>query len=348
VAAAEQPRARFPWEEEDTASTPDEVPEATETPAETTPEAPPLDAVTAPADNAAAQPGEAEREPLPWEVEPPAEPESSGGRYSTTPPATDQLAEVAPANESEEAVPPEDASTDTPLPWETADSTAPTAPATEPASDVATPSDTMPVEEPSTSLAPDSELPAAPATPPSSEAPPVEDASPAAIDPANHRLNSWLVASKWSLMVLGEHAGAPPEDRSRLLKESEALATALGIELPNASTYRSGQPTVAFVESILPAGRELGVAIGTKHGAEETALVEAALKSNLLLLLGDARPDLIPAVVRSVTAAADRGKLPAEVVQPFANSLGGSPTPEQVQTAVFEFHRTVEENLRAK
>ncbi|MEX2167910.1 MAG: hypothetical protein WD851_01245 [Pirellulales bacterium] len=286
-----------------------------------------------------------------------------GGRYATTPSPS------APAVESPEATPPVGnryATTPTEPPY-LDDAPAPTEVPSSPSS-----AETPPEGEEPRTLLPH-EIPTSPSTdepalaeettpmePPVPEVPPPDfaslpldvetaetDSTATFIDPANPRHNAWLLGSKWSLMILGEHAGAPAKEQTRLLQESQKLAETLGIELPKASSYPASQPTAAFLESALPAGRELGIAVGTKHGVDETALLEAAMKSNLLLVLGEARPDLIPAVVRSVSAAAERAKLPADLVEPFTNALSGSPTPELIDQAVFEFHRAVEEHLRA-
>lgn len=172
------------------------------------------------------------------------------------------------------------------------------------------------------------------------------EGAPKQIDPKNTRNLAWMLGSKWSLWRLSEHAGAPKEEQERYFQESEVVAKALGIELTKTPPFSASRPTAAFMENLLYSGRELGTAIGKAHGAEEMALFEASMKSNLPLKLADSRPELIPAVIRAVTDAAKRADLPVNLLQPFTTALTDEPTPEQVDQAVFDFHQAVEESLQ--
>jgi hypothetical protein len=165
-------------------------------------------------------------------------------------------------------------------------------------------------------------------------------------NPSNIRHAVWKLGSKWSLWLMSQHAGAPEAEQAKYLQDAQELAKGLGVELPKTPPYWASKPTAAFLESVLPAARDLGIAIGKKHGPEAMAIFETATKSNVLLVLGESRPDLIPAVVRAVADAAERAKLNNQPVHAYENALASKPTLEQIDAAVYQFQTAVEESLR--
>lgn len=190
--------------------------------------------------------------------------------------------------------------------------------------------------------------PAVPAEPWEPAASPASDAdnisarlgrSATAIDQNNSRQKVWLLASKLSYSLL-----ASSELAEQAAGDVERLAGELGIALPETPEL-AGLDAERQARLLLDLGRELGDVVARRYGAHHAALVEVAFKSNMLLVIYDARPHLKHAVNGAVSAAAVRAGLPDPVWQDWQDRIADSQSRADVEQAVVELHTRIGEAI---
>src|SRR6185436_4812231 len=92
-------------------------------------------------------------------------------------------------------------------------------------------------------------------------------------------------------------------------------------------------------------GKRIGQELSKSHTAEESALFEVALKSNILLLLYTPNSSAGNAISAAITAAAPKAKLPSELWQPLVDALNKQAPPADVRAAVKKLHIDVDQYL---
>jgi len=190
--------------------------------------------------------------------------------------------------------------------------------------------------------APSTPLPALPSTP---------------VDVNNTRHLTWLLGSKVSLAALNNwlpadpgRAGADGVADGSMGQDGwqvDAIAELLTVTPPSNPSIAAAEQTPArAVGALLSDARRLGDELHVRHGADHAALLEVAVKTNVLLLLYEKNRALAAPVKRAVVAAGDRAKLPESTWRPLVTLLGGSPSSGQLRAEVFRLHSDIERVLR--
>jgi hypothetical protein len=167
--------------------------------------------------------------------------------------------------------------------------------------------------------------------------------------PVPTRLDAWLLGSHLSLAALANDRGLAPENVQKWLESAKLHAAALGVavaDLPAAAAGGSSQSTSREVLNYLfVQGQQIGRKLARRHGADHAALVEVALKSNLLRVLYSPGAGTTEAISGAIAQAAPRGNLPATLWQPLVDLLAAKADAAEVRKAVQSFHAEVERHL---
>jgi hypothetical protein len=167
--------------------------------------------------------------------------------------------------------------------------------------------------------------------------------------PSSTRLDARLLGSHLSLAALANDRGLAPETVQKWLESANAHAAALGVavaNLPEAGGAGSSPTTSRQVLSYLfVQGQQIGRELAKQHGADHAALVEVALKSNLLRVLYSPGSGTTEAISGAISQAAPRADLPATLWQPLLDLLAAKADPAEVRKAVQSFHADVERHL---
>jgi hypothetical protein len=140
-----------------------------------------------------------------------------------------------------------------------------------------------------------------------------------------------------------------PENVQNWLASAKSHAAALGLavgELPPTGAAGNSQSasrqalTYLFVQ-----GQQIGRELATRYAADHAALVEVAVKSNLLLVLYAPGSPATDAIAGSIAQAAPRAGLPPSLWQPLLDLLTAKADPAEVRKAVQRFHADVEGHL---
>lgn len=167
--------------------------------------------------------------------------------------------------------------------------------------------------------------------------------TPLPMDVTNTRRLAWLLGGRISLEVLGQIDRS--DDPRVQAWETDALAELLDVPSPRPEDASSASPEEA-ITALLGAAKPVGDRIAREHDVAHAALMEIALKTNALLKLYDARPELAKVVGRSVEAAAERASLPDDIWRPFVDQLASNVAADDMQAAVYRLHADVEQWLR--
>jgi hypothetical protein len=298
------------------------------------------------ADNSTAKPPESAVSPAPGAVLPPGAEE-----IATAPPADATPVEHSPVESPSVEAPPLDLMTETPVaePPTTTTADAETAPADaasrpplaadvaqSPTGEGASFDELFPTDTPApeTAATADASVAETPAT-----------GAPAAT-PAE-RLAVWQAAQKWSFAAAMYAKQLPPERYEATLAEAAAAAVSVGVELPPLPKAADGAgPEQAVVTALQGEPAAAVIASATERfGPAAGGLANVAIRSNLLLLSYSPRRGDAAVQAGDFTAAAEASALPAEAWQPLATLLDGGSEYVAVRSAIFAFHRQVDETL---
>ncbi len=192
--------------------------------------------------------------------------------------------------------------------------------------------------------------PAAPTSPPATADRYSNPSTPpdAARPPSTRRL-AWLLGSKWSLAALAADRGAPRAEVDKWFNQSQALAHTLGLTLPalpDPDRYRDGTAAGhAALDYLFRQGQQVGRELLQQYGVGHAALLEMAVKSNMLLVLYEPGSSDASAVSSAIAAAGKRAGLPAKLCQPLLNDLANAASRADVDRAVFQLHAAVDQYL---
>jgi hypothetical protein len=199
---------------------------------------------------------------------------------------------------------------------------------------------------------------AVPETPGSVETSPPADGSneplPAESQPAetavkSTRLDAWLLGSHLSLAALANDRGVAAQNVQRWLESAKLHAGNLGVtlgDLPAAAAAANSQTTSRQVLSyLLVEGQQVGRELTEKHGADHAALVEVAVKSNLLRVLYSPGSAAAEAISTAISQAAPRAELAPHLWQPLVDMVAAKADAAEVRKAVQKFHADVEQHL---
>jgi hypothetical protein len=163
------------------------------------------------------------------------------------------------------------------------------------------------------------------------------------------RLDAWLLGSHLSLAALANDRGVAAENVQKWLESAKQHAVTLGVQigdLPEAAAAGNSQSTSRQVLNFLfVQGQQIGRQLAKQHGADHAALVEVAVKSNLLRVLYTPGSAATTAVSDAIARAAPQAALPAELWQPLLDLLTAKADATEVRKAVQSFHAEVERHL---
>jgi hypothetical protein len=96
---------------------------------------------------------------------------------------------------------------------------------------------------------------------------------------------------------------------------------------------------------LLVEGQQVGRELTEKHGADHAALVEVAVKSNLLRVLYSPGSAAAEAISTAISQAAPRAELAPHLWQPLVDMVAAKADAAEVRKAVQKFHTDVEQHL---
>jgi hypothetical protein len=183
-------------------------------------------------------------------------------------------------------------------------------------------------------------------TPPDSTtlaAPETQDAA-----PSRTRLDTWRLGSKLSLAALANDRGIVPENVDSWLAFCKRLASELEIEfadLPPRGLAGDQAASRQVLDYFRVQGRHIGGELAKQFGPDHAALLEVAMKSNLLRVLYEPESTSTDAISTSIAHASPQAQLPADLWQPLMDVLAAKAEPAEVRKAVQTFHSEVEQLL---
>jgi hypothetical protein len=188
-------------------------------------------------------------------------------------------------------------------------------------------------------------------TPPDSSTTPTPD-PPAVPDsplPPNTRRAAWQLGSKLSIVALANDRGVT-EHVPAWAKEASAAAKVLDVKLAKLPDRpENSDPNELASKQVLNylfvQGQEIGRVLATRYGPDHAALLEVAVKSNLLILLYQPASSTADTIAGAISQAAPRAKLPDELWQPLVDSLKKQAPLADVRAAVRTLHADVDQYL---
>jgi hypothetical protein len=180
--------------------------------------------------------------------------------------------------------------------------------------------------------------------------PPIElPVVPAQLPAAQTRRAAWLVGSRWSLAALVRDRGAALTDVAEWLNMARAQAELLRITLkdfpplsPPGEAAPAGSNTV---DHLIAEGQRLGRDLSTQFGPDHAALLEMAVKSNLLLVLYEPGSATSQALAEVVSQSRERAQLPNELSQSLLTAIAEKREAAEVRKAIFRLHDVVGRHL---
>jgi hypothetical protein len=160
---------------------------------------------------------------------------------------------------------------------------------------------------------------------------------------------SWLLGSRLSLAALAHDRGVAAKNVPVWFGDAQSVAKFLGTsvgELPEPAAADDTSPASRqVINYLLVTGQRIGRELAKQHGAEQSALFEIALKSNLLLLLYTPGTSAGDSIATAVAKAAPQAKLPADLWQPVVDALKNKMAQSDVRSAVRKMHGDIERYL---
>jgi hypothetical protein len=163
------------------------------------------------------------------------------------------------------------------------------------------------------------------------------------------RLDAWLLGSHWSLAALANDRGVAAENVHKWLESAQQHAATLGVSmgnLPETGAAGDSQRTSRQVLNYLfVQGQQIGSELAKQRGADHAALVEVAVKSNLLRVLYMPGSAATKAISDAIARAAPQAALPKDLWQPLLDLLAANADAAEIRKAVQSFHAEVERHL---
>jgi hypothetical protein len=165
----------------------------------------------------------------------------------------------------------------------------------------------------------------------------------------NSRRAAWLLGNRLSLAALANDRGVATANVPVWLEDARTVAKFLGTrfaDLPEPAAPGDGaSASRQVVNYLLVHGQQIGRELAKQHSAEESALFEIALKSNILLLLYTPGTSAGNSIAVAISQAAPQANLPAELWQPLVDALNEQATQADVRAAVGKMHLDVDQYL---
>ena len=162
------------------------------------------------------------------------------------------------------------------------------------------------------------------------------------------RLLAWRLGSKLSGAAIMHSRGADPAKTATTFELAQKAAKSLGLsvaELP-ALVGDEIKDTVQAIEYLLAgSGRQLHSQLVTKYGRPHAALLEVAIKSNLLTIMYSPGDSSANAAAQAIERRAPHAELPEQVWQPLTRGVGKELERRSVVLMVLKMHADVENLL---
>ena len=199
---------------------------------------------------------------------------------------------------------------------------------------------------------PETTNPYAEAEPPShSDATPVsatDDVSKPAVA-INSRRAAWLLGSRLSLAALANDRGIAAKSVPIWMEDARTAAKLLGTSVADLPEPAGASDTTLasrqVIDYLVANGQRIGPELSKQYGAEQSALFEIALKSNILLLLYSPETSAGGSVAAAISQVAPKAKLPVELWQPLVEVLNKKATQSEVRAAIRKMHVDVDQYL---
>lgn len=164
----------------------------------------------------------------------------------------------------------------------------------------------------------------------------------------SHRA-AWHVGSRLSLAALANDRHLSAQNVPIWFEDAKAAAKLLGTTVddlpePAAADDKMLLSQQAF-DYLVRTGQRIGPEITKQHGAEDAALFEVALKSNILMLLYLPDSQAGHSVAAAIAQAAPKAKLPDELWKPLVEALNKQVPQSDVRAAIKKMHVDVDRYL---
>lgn len=164
----------------------------------------------------------------------------------------------------------------------------------------------------------------------------------------SHRA-AWHLGSRLSLAALANDRRLSAKNVPIWFEDAKAAAKLLGTSIaelpePAAADDKSLISQQAF-DYLVPKAKPIGRDIAKQHGAEDAALFEIAVKSNILLLMYTPDAPAGNLVAEAISQAAPKAKLPEELWKPLVEALNKQAPQSDVRSAVQKMHVDVDRYL---
>lgn len=160
---------------------------------------------------------------------------------------------------------------------------------------------------------------------------------------------AWHLGSRLSLAALANDRRLSAKNVPIWFEDAKAAAKLLGTPItelpePAAADDKSLISQQAF-DYLVPKAKPIGRDIAKQHGAEDAALFEIAVKSNILLLMYTPDAPAGNLVAEAISQAAPKAKLPDELWKPLVEALNKRAPQSDVRAAVQKMHVDVDRYL---
>jgi hypothetical protein len=163
------------------------------------------------------------------------------------------------------------------------------------------------------------------------------------------RRAAWRLGSRLSRAALAHDQGMAANNVPGWLDEARSAAKLLETsftDLPQPAAANDPAPaSPQVIDYLIGQGQTIGRDLSQRHGQEHAALVEIALKSNLLLLLYSPGSNDSNSIAAAISRAAPLAKLPVELCKPVVDHVTKGSSLNDVRTAVKQMHADIDRYL---
>jgi hypothetical protein len=174
------------------------------------------------------------------------------------------------------------------------------------------------------------------------------DVAPRAVAPNNRRA-AWLLGSRLSLAALAHDRGMAADNVPGWFEEARSQAKLLGTSLPDlpepAAAGDDSPASKQVIDYLLVQGQRISHDLSQRYGPEDAALLEVALKSNILLLLYSPGSSAGNSISAAISRAAPQARLPGELWKPLVDDIALQAPLSDVRAAVRQMHNDVDQYL---
>jgi hypothetical protein len=156
----------------------------------------------------------------------------------------------------------------------------------------------------------------------------------------------WILGSRLSLAALAHDRHMAANSIPTWLDEAQSACKVLGTTVPQlpepAAVGDTSLASRQVIDYLLAQGQRIGRELAKQYGAEQAALFEVAMKSNLLLLLYTPGSDSTASISSAILHAAPKAELPDILWYPLVERINRKESLDDVRTAVQKMHRDVD------